>query len=127
MKGSEIIVEALRMEKVDVVFGYPGGALIPLFDTLMDATDIRFILPRHEQGGGHMADGYARNYLLPQRKAAPVTDKTSSVEPAQEVFHFAGESEAMQKAHARLSAQGIETHVVSSTDPLAPAKRATTG
>ena len=48
------------MEGVDLVFGYPGGALIPLFDTLMDAEDIRFILPRHEQGGGHMADGYAR-------------------------------------------------------------------
>jgi acetolactate synthase-1/2/3 large subunit len=60
MKGTELIVEALRKEKVEVVFGYPGGALIPLFDTLMDAEDIRFVLPRHEQGGGHMADGYAR-------------------------------------------------------------------
>ncbi|MHC4886131.1 MAG: biosynthetic-type acetolactate synthase large subunit [Planctomycetota bacterium] len=60
MKGTEVIINALRMEKVEIVFGYPGGALIPLFDALMDATDIRFVLPRHEQGGGHMADGYAR-------------------------------------------------------------------
>lgn len=74
------------------------------------------------------ADNAAERALhLNQAPLAPVTDKTSSVEPAREVFHFAGESEAMQKAHARLSAQGIETHVVSSTDPLAPAKHATTG
>lgn len=60
MTGSDMVAEALRKEKVKVVFGYPGGALIPLFDRLMDETSFRFILPRHEQGGGHMADGYAR-------------------------------------------------------------------
>ncbi len=60
MKGSKLIIEALRKEKVKVVFGYPGGSLIPLFHDLQDAKDIKFILPRHEQGGGHMADGYAR-------------------------------------------------------------------
>lgn len=60
MKGTELFVEALRSEKVDTVFGYPGGALIPLFDALVDAEDIKFVLPRHEQGGAHMAEGYAR-------------------------------------------------------------------
>jgi len=60
MKGTKIFVEALRSEKVEVVFGYPGGALIPLFDELQHAKDIRFILPRHEQAGCHAAEGYAR-------------------------------------------------------------------
>lgn len=60
MKGTDLFVQALLQEGVDVVFGYPGGALIPLFDRLVDETKIRFILPRHEQGGAHAADGYAR-------------------------------------------------------------------
>jgi len=60
MKGTEVIVQALRRAGVKVLFGYPGGALLPLFDALMDARDLRVILPRHEQGAGHMADGYAR-------------------------------------------------------------------
>ncbi|MBN1256209.1 MAG: biosynthetic-type acetolactate synthase large subunit, partial [Planctomycetes bacterium] len=60
MKGMDLIIQALRSEKVEFIFGYPGGVLIPLLDRLFDAKDIKFILPRHEQGGGHMADGYAR-------------------------------------------------------------------
>ncbi len=60
MKGTKLFVEALRNEGVDTVFGYPGGALIPLFDELVEAKDINFILPRHEQAGAHGADGYAR-------------------------------------------------------------------
>ncbi len=55
-----MIVEALRLEKVDTVFGYPGGAVIPIFDALYDAKDIRVILTRHEQAAVHAADGYAR-------------------------------------------------------------------
>ena len=58
--GAEMIVEALRREKVDTVFGYPGGAVIPIFDALYDARDIRVILVRHEQAAVHAADGYAR-------------------------------------------------------------------
>ena len=60
MKGTKLFVEALRNEGVDTVFGYPGGALLPLFDELVDAEDINFIMPRHEQAGAHAADGYAR-------------------------------------------------------------------
>ena len=60
MTGSDIVVEALKQEKVKAVFGYPGGALLPLFDRMMGETSYQFILPRHEQGGGHMADAYAR-------------------------------------------------------------------
>jgi len=57
--GAQIIVDALLAEGVDTMFGYPGGVILPFFDRLYDAP-IRFIIPRHEQGGCHMADGYAR-------------------------------------------------------------------
>jgi len=55
-----MIVEALRREHVDIVFGYPGGAAIPIFNALYDAPDIRVVLNRHEQAAVHAADGYAR-------------------------------------------------------------------
>ena len=57
--GSQIIVDTLIEQGVEVIFGYLGGVVLPLFDKLYDAP-IRFIIPRHEQGGCHMADGYAR-------------------------------------------------------------------
>ena len=60
MNGSQIIVEALRRHGVDYLFGYPGGACMPIFDALVDAPEIKIVLVRHEQGGTHMADGYAR-------------------------------------------------------------------
>jgi acetolactate synthase I/II/III large subunit len=58
--GAQIIWEALAHEKVEVVFGYPGGAIMPAYDALLDYDVIRHILVRHEQGAAHMADGYAR-------------------------------------------------------------------
>lgn len=60
MKGSEIIIDSLKQEKVDKIFGYPGGAVIPIFDTLYSNPDIEVTLTRHEQGAVHAADGYAR-------------------------------------------------------------------
>jgi acetolactate synthase-1/2/3 large subunit len=57
--GAQIIVDTLIDEGVDTMFGYTGGVVLPLFDRLYDAP-IRFIVPRHEQGGCHMADAYAR-------------------------------------------------------------------
>ncbi len=60
LKGSEIFVDALRQEGVDTLFGYPGGVLIPIYDTLYDVKDINVVLTRHEQGAAHAADGYAR-------------------------------------------------------------------
>lgn len=60
LSGSDIFIECLRKEKVDTLFGYPGGVVIPIFDKLYDARDIHFILTRHEQGAAHAADGYAR-------------------------------------------------------------------
>jgi len=59
MKGSEILLESLKREGVKVIFGYPGGQVLPIFDSLYDS-DIKFILTRHEQGAAHAADGYAR-------------------------------------------------------------------
>ena len=60
MSGSEILVDALRNEGIDTIFGYPGGSLIPIYDTLYDTKDIKVVLTRHEQGAAHAADGYAR-------------------------------------------------------------------
>jgi len=57
--GAQIIVDTLVEQGAKTIFGYPGGVVLPLFDRLYDAP-IEFIIPRHEQGGCHMADGYAR-------------------------------------------------------------------
>ena len=58
--GAQAFIESLRQEGVKDVFGYPGGAVLDIFDALMDASDIHFVLTRHEQGAVHAADGYAR-------------------------------------------------------------------
>ncbi|HMK43418.1 MAG TPA: biosynthetic-type acetolactate synthase large subunit [Dissulfurispiraceae bacterium] len=60
MSGSEIIIECLRREGVTHIFGYPGGVVLNLFDSLYDTPDLKVILTRHEQGAVHAADGYAR-------------------------------------------------------------------
>ena len=60
MNGAQVVIEAFEREDVDFVFGYPGGACMPIFDALVDASELRLVLVRHEQGGTHMADGYAR-------------------------------------------------------------------
>lgn len=60
LTGAEIVYECLLREGVDVVFGYPGGAILPIYDTLSKYPQIRHVLVRHEQGASHMADGYAR-------------------------------------------------------------------
>jgi acetolactate synthase-1/2/3 large subunit len=59
LTGAQILWESLVREGVDVVFGYPGGAILPAYDALLDYP-IRHVLVRHEQGAAHMADGYAR-------------------------------------------------------------------
>ncbi|KAB7731853.1 biosynthetic-type acetolactate synthase large subunit [Rudanella paleaurantiibacter] len=61
MSGSEALMRALLAENVDTIFGYPGGAIMPVYDALYDFQDqINHILVRHEQGAGHAAQGYAR-------------------------------------------------------------------
>jgi len=60
MIGAEALVECLRREGVEVIFGYPGGGVLPFYDVIYDVKDIRHVLVRHEQGAAHAADGYAR-------------------------------------------------------------------
>ncbi len=60
MSGADIVLESLKRLGVDVVFGYPGGVVLPLYDRLPAHPEVRHILVRHEQGGGHMAEGYAK-------------------------------------------------------------------
>ena len=57
--GAEKLIQCLEREGVEYIFGYSGGAAMPIFDALVDS-DIKLILVRHEQGAAHMADGYAR-------------------------------------------------------------------
>ena len=60
LSGGQIFHEMMLRHKVDKVFGYPGGAILPVFDAIYNSQHFDFILPRHEQGAGHMAEGYAR-------------------------------------------------------------------
>ena len=60
LSGSEIIIESLKKEGVDYIFGYPGGAVLHIYDALFAAKNIKHVLVRHEQGATHAADGYAR-------------------------------------------------------------------
>ena len=60
MAGAKALICALEKESIDVVFGLPGGANLPIYDALVDAGNLRHILVRHEQSAAHMADGYAR-------------------------------------------------------------------
>ena len=61
MNGSQILLKALTEQGVDVIFGYPGGAVLPIYDELFKQNHIRHILVRHEQGAAHAAEGYARS------------------------------------------------------------------
>ncbi len=60
LTGAEIILECLIREGVEVMFGYPGGAILPTYDAMTKYPQLRHVLVRHEQGAAHMADGYAR-------------------------------------------------------------------
>jgi acetolactate synthase-1/2/3 large subunit len=60
MNGADAILRSLEAEGVEVMFGLPGGAILPLYDAMARGTTVRHVLARHEQGAGHMAEGYAR-------------------------------------------------------------------
>ncbi len=60
LTGGEIFHEMMLRHNVDTIFGYPGGAILPVFDAIYNSPHFKFILPRHEQGAGHMAEGYAK-------------------------------------------------------------------
>ena len=60
LTGGQMLCESLLQEGVEVIFGLPGGAILPLYQTLPEYPQLRHILVRHEQGAAHAADGYAR-------------------------------------------------------------------
>ena len=60
MTGAEALLKSLENEGVEVIFGYPGGVVLPIYDAIYQQDKIRHLLVRHEQGAAHAADGYAR-------------------------------------------------------------------
>jgi len=61
MTGAKMVVQALKDHGVDTIFGYPGGAVLPIYDEIFLQNDIKHVLVRHEQGAVHAAEGYARS------------------------------------------------------------------
>jgi acetolactate synthase-1/2/3 large subunit len=61
LTGAQIVFESLIKEGVEVIFGFPGGTVLPFYDTLPQYPQIRHVLVRHEQGAAHAADAYARS------------------------------------------------------------------
>ena len=61
MTGAQMVIQALKDQGVDTIFGYPGGAVLPIYDEIFQQNDIKHILVRHEQGATHAAEGYARS------------------------------------------------------------------
>jgi len=61
MTGAEMVVQALKDNGVETIFGYPGGAVLPIYDEIFQQEDVHHVLVRHEQGAGHAAEGYARS------------------------------------------------------------------
>ena len=61
MTGAEMVVQALKDNGVDTIFGYPGGAVLPIYDEIFQQEEVHHVLVRHEQGAGHAAEGYARS------------------------------------------------------------------
>src|SRR5437764_11443395 len=60
MTGAKALLEQLKLQGVQIIFGYPGGAVIPIYDAIYEEEEIRRVLVRPEQGAGHMAEGYAK-------------------------------------------------------------------
>ena len=61
LTGAEITIRCLQEEGVQFVFGYPGGAILPIYDELFKQDKVKHVLVRHEQGAAHAADGYSRS------------------------------------------------------------------
>ena len=70
LTGSQIVIECLKEQGVDTVFGYPGGTILNIYDELYRHPEIHHILTSHEQGAAHAADGYARDYLQRRKGTA---------------------------------------------------------
>lgn len=87
--GAEIVRVMLERFGVTHLFGYPGGTVLPVFDAIYSSEQLRLITPAHEQGGGHMAEGYARAYRCGRVGVALVTSgpgATNTVTPLADAF-----------------------------------------
>ena len=73
LMGAEILVKALQAENVQYIWGYPGGAVLYIYDALYKQDTIQHVLVRHEQAAVHAAEGYARNFLIPKGLAVEAT------------------------------------------------------
>ena len=86
LTGAQALIKSLEMQHVEVIFGLPGGAILPVYDPILDSS-IRHVLVRHEQGAGHMAEGYAHVTGRPgrghghERARAPPTSSRPSPTP----------------------------------------------
>ena len=80
MTGAQMVIQALADQGVEHVFGYPGGAVLPIYDELFQQDKLRHILVRHEQGAVHAAEGYARS--SPRVPAPPTRSPASPTRSA---------------------------------------------
>ena len=76
--GAEIVFKVLEHHKVEHIFGYPGGAVLPIYDELKNHKTIKHILARHEQGAGHAAEGYARSSGKPVKETSSLSNLLAS-------------------------------------------------
>ena len=82
LTGAEIVIRCLQEEKVEFVFGYPGGAVLYLYDELAKQDRVKHILVRHEQAAVHAADGYARSCQRPVTSGPGVTNAVTGIATA---------------------------------------------
>ena len=91
MTGAEMVVEALKDQGVEMVFGYPGGAVLPIYDAHLPSatTTSQHILVRHEQGAGHAAEGYARSIRQGQAfcSSPPALGRPTSITALTDALH----------------------------------------
>ena len=94
MTGAEMVIQALKDQGVDTIFGYPGGAVLPIYDEIIQQEGLEHILVRHEQGAGHAAEGYARSTGKPGvalvTSGPGATNMVTALTDAMLDFHPAG-------------------------------------
>jgi len=117
--GADVVIEACRRADVEYVFGLPGGAVMPIFDSILDSK-IKLILTRHEQGATHMADGYARATGKPG--VVLVTSGPGATNTVTR-FRVCSNSQASSSLGRETS---MRTRSVTRTRPTAPSRTPTT-
>ena len=114
MTGAKMVVQALKDQGVEVVFGYPGGAVLPIYDELFQQNEIRHVLVRHEQGATHMAEGYARSTGKP---GVVLVTSGPTHEPIDPVRYIANRSSGRQGAAIAAALAGLGARVSFVTGP----------